>query len=69
MPNYIINRQEDEKGLNEVHTTNCNHLPLSNNQVSIGWHADAISAVAYAKQNGWSKADGCYYCCNEAHHG
>lgn len=69
MPNYIINKQVDEKGLNEVHTTDCGHLPLSYNQVDLGWHANAISAVDFAKQRGWSRADGCYYCCNEAHHG
>lgn len=67
--NYIINKNLDENGRNEVHVTTCSHLPLLRNQVSLGWHPNARSAVAYAKQIGWKYADGCYYCCNEAHHG
>lgn len=69
MPNYIINKNEDSNGFNEVHDISCGHLPLIQNQVSIGWHSDAKSAVSYAKINGWKHADGCYYCCEEAHHG
>lgn len=69
MPKYIINKNEDVKGYNEVHETSCNHLPAVNNQVSLGYHADAKSAVSYAKLTGYKNADGCYYCCNDAHHG
>jgi len=69
MPNYIINKNQDDNNRNEVHTTSCNHLPLAKNQASLGSHPDAKSAVSYAKLLGWKNADGCYYCCNEAHHG
>lgn len=67
MPYYIINKQSDENGYNEVHTTTCGHLPAPLNQVNIGWHTDEIAAVAYAKNQGWTYADGCYYCCPKAH--
>ncbi len=67
MPNYIINKEADDKGYNEVHTTTCYRLPAVQNQVDIGWHANAIEAVAYAKSQGWTWADGCYYCSKEAH--
>ena len=40
-----------------------------NNQVSLGWHSDAVAAVSYAKALDWKSADGCYYCCEEAHNG
>ena len=69
MNNYIINKNSDENGRNEVHTTTCNHLPLSQNQYALGMHSDAKAAVAFAKLLGWKSADGCYYCCNEAHNG
>lgn len=69
MPNYIINTNTDEKGYNEVHTTECYHKPEIQNQKSLGWHSNATDAVNYAKNNGYPSADGCYYCCNEAPHG
>lgn len=69
MTYYIINKNEDNKGNNEIHNTSCGHLPLAQNQVSLGWQNDAKSAVSYAKSIGWKNADGCYYCCEEAHHG
>ena len=25
------------------------------------------AAISYAKRNGYSNADGCYYCCNQSH--
>lgn len=69
MSNYIINKNQDSKGYNEVHTTSCTHLPEVKNQVALGWFTDAKSAVAYAKSNGYPTADGCYYCCADAHKG
>lgn len=69
MPNYIINKNCDEKGRNEIHTTTCNHKPASWNQVSLGWFSCAESALVYAKLQGWKSADGCYYCCEEIHKG
>lgn len=69
MPNYIINSNADHKGYNEVHETTCNHLPNYSNRIDLGWHINATSAVSYAKMNGWRHADGCYYCCEEVHHG
>lgn len=69
MPNYIINKEKTDGRYNEVHTTACIFKPLLQNQQSLGWHADEIDAVAYAKRNGYPDADGCYYCCERAHHG
>jgi len=69
MPLYIVNRSKDDKNLNEVHTTNCSHLPSAENRELLGYFYNAKEAVKYAKLHGWPNADGCYYCCNEAHHG
>ena len=69
MPNYIINKEKTDGRYNEVHTTTCSYKPTNYNQVDIGWHADAVDAVAYAKRNGYPDADGCKHCSSEAHHG
>ena len=66
---YIINSNKDEKGLNEVHKTDCSRLPLPQNRVDLGYFSDAIEAVNYAKNHGWPNADGCWYCSSEAHRG
>lgn len=69
MANYIINKNKDEKGLNEVHTTTCLHLPKMTNWDNLGYHSNEIEAVNYAKRNGYPNADGCKYCCPLAHNG
>lgn len=69
MPYYIINKEKTDGRWNEVHTTTCTHKPSYQNQHDLGWHADEIDAVAFAKKNGYPYADGCYYCCERAHHG
>lgn len=69
MPDYIINVEKTDGRFNEVHTTSCAHRPSVYNQRALGWHADAVDAVAYAKRNGYPDADGCKYCSSEAHHG
>lgn len=66
---YIINKKQDNKNNNEVHTTECAHLPESLNQVSLGAFDNGEQAVKYAEEHGYPNADGCYHCCNEAHHG
>lgn len=69
MPNYLINKNDDSKGYNEVHKTDCIHLPEYQNRVNLGWFSNDTEAVNYAKTHGYPHADGCYYCCNSAHHG
>ena len=69
MPQYIINKEKTDGRNNEVHTTDCSKLPTTPNRISLGWHINAIEAVSYAKKIGYKSADGCYYCCNEAHRG
>ncbi len=69
MPDYIINREKTDGRYNEVHTTFCQHRPDVCNQVSLGWHANAVDAVAFARRNGYPDADGCYFCSSEAHRG
>ncbi len=69
MPNYIINRNKDDNGYNEIHDTTCKHLPALQNQVNLGWYLNSKEALSAAKTLGWKDADGCYHCCNEIHKG
>lgn len=71
MSKYIINRNVDSRGNNEIHNLNsypsCGHLPKPENQVLLGNFSTDKQALEYAKKNGWKNADGCYYCCKDAH--
>lgn len=69
MPNYLINKEKTDGQYNEVHITTCNHLPEYTNRYDLGFHMNGKDAVAYAKRIGFTDADGCYYCCGEAHKG
>lgn len=70
MPSFIVNRNEQANGDYEVHntTTGCSHMPLQENQVSLGTHPSCTGAVAAARAT-WANAqiNGCYYCCNPCH--
>ncbi len=70
MPNYIINKNTQSNGDNEVHNkdANCGHMPLIENQIDLGWHATCHDAVSYAKSK-WAnnRINGCYYCANTCH--
>ena len=69
MKNYIINKNRDKDGHNEIHAPNCHRMPEAQNQVHLGLHVNATYALSHAKQQGWTHADGCYHCSSEAHHG
>lgn len=69
MPDYIINTEKTDGRYHEVHTAACSHGPDVFHRKALGWHADAVDAVAYAKRNGYPDADGCYFCSSEAHRG
>ncbi len=63
MNNYIINKNTDNNGYNEIHKSTCNYLPYSHNQHSLGFHFSDADALSYAKSIGYNKADGCKHCC------
>ena len=72
MPTYLVNTKERfSNGKHEVHQTyNCSHLPDSENQEDLGWHADCKAAIKEAKGRhpGWIM-DGCYFCSEDCHKG
>ena len=60
MNHYLINKNVDEKGRNEIHKTNiCGHLPDLKNRENLGWFSSDEDALKHAKDNGYPKADGC----------
>ena len=69
MPNYIVNRNPQPNGDYEVHNlsigTTC--LPLQINRESRGIHADCTAAVRATRAQGYSQANGCYYCARSCH--
>ena len=69
MADYIINKEKTDGRCHEVHQLTCSHLPFMRNCITLGYFNDAVEAVAYAKCQGYSDADGCAYCCGEAHQG
>lgn len=71
MPNYICNKNADEKGRHEVHTTSCPYLPLPDNCISIGWKSNCLEAIQqmYEWNSTGYRFDGCFWCCNPCHKG
>ncbi len=69
MEYFIINKNSQHNYDNEVHRTDshCRGYPTEENRHSLGAFSNAKEAVAYAKKNGFPKADGCAICCPDAH--
>ena len=69
---YIVNRNKNDKGSHEVHTTVprlCNKTPALIDHVPLGLHPSYNSAVTKAKDLGYSPADGCDHCTYESLNG
>ncbi len=64
---YYINRTKDSNGKNEVHKSTCYWLSISTNTQRLGEFSNGIAAVDFAKEIGYSDADGCKNCAPEAH--
>ncbi|GAB6688940.1 hypothetical protein BOVMAS28_11540 [Streptococcus uberis] len=71
MPNYICNKNADQYGRHEVHTTDCSHLPTQENQITIGWKNNCQEAIQqmYIWNPSGFNFDGCYWCCLPCHRG
>lgn len=70
MKNFILNKNQQSNGDHEVHnkTDGCHYMPLSQNQIDLGYHASCKEAVAHAKNMYPSaRINGCYHCCRECH--
>jgi len=63
---YYVNKNAQSNGDHEVHDSGCSFLPDPNNRIYLGDYSSCHGAVRKAKEY-YSKADGCYYCCNDCH--
>lgn len=66
MAKYIVNKNAQPSGDHEVHVSNCDQGPNSENQLNLGEHANCHGAMTEAKKH-FSDVDGCFYCCNPCH--
>ncbi|WP_343224791.1 hypothetical protein [Pelagicoccus sp. SDUM812005] len=70
MPQFIINKNQQDNGDYEVHnaTSGCQYMPLPQNQVDLGYHASCHGAVLHAKRQ-WpnERINGCFWCCRACH--
>jgi len=69
MSKYIINKNTQPTGENEVHREAvCDHLPFPENRILVGYFDTCRQAIAEAKAKWPSNTiDGCAYCCPECH--
>ena len=49
MQRYYVNKNKDQNGNHEVHTTGCPHPPAEHNRVPLGLHASCGPATAAAR--------------------
>ncbi len=68
MPRYYVNKNTQESGDHEVHTTGCSHMPKLENCYYLGIFTNCRPAVREAKKY-FDQVDGCYYCCNDCNTG
>ncbi len=68
MSRYYVNRNAQDNGDHEVHTTGCSHLPDEANRLFLGNFSSCGPAVAAAKKH-YPRSNGCYYCARACHTG
>ena len=66
MPIFYVNKNEQNNGDHEVHTSTCSWLPEAENRFYLGVFATCKSAVAEAMKT-YSQSNGCYYCSKDCH--
>ena len=66
MAYYYVNKNAQENGDHEVHTTGCRWLPKSENRTYLGDFTSCTPAVAKAREH-YTKVNGCYHCSLACH--
>lgn len=66
MKHYYINLNPQPTGEYEIHTDECIYFKLINRKEYLGYFKNARCAKLAARIKGFTNADGCHYCCNEA---
>ncbi|KMY68665.1 hypothetical protein AAU61_03320 [Desulfocarbo indianensis] len=63
---YFVNKNAQANGDHEVHTSDCQYLPKSENRIKLGHFSNCRDAVQEAKKY-YNQVDGCYYCSSPCH--
>ncbi|MYA31830.1 MAG: hypothetical protein F4Y31_11420 [Gammaproteobacteria bacterium] len=63
---YYVNKNAQESGDHEVHTSACNFLPSPEFRIYLGRSTNCREAVAEA-WNHYHRVDGCYHCSTACH--
>ena len=66
MARYYVNKNAQDNGDHEVHTTGCSFMPEPENRNYLGDFSSCGPAVAAAKKQ-YAKADGCFFCSPDCH--
>ena len=66
MASYYVNKNEQQNGDHEVHTTGCSWLPNAENRIYLGEFGSCSSAVTEARKY-YLQVNGCYFCSNDCH--
>jgi hypothetical protein len=66
MARYYVNKNAQNNGDHEVHTTGCSFMPQPENRIYLGDFASCSPAVKEARRH-YTKANGCYYCAKPCH--
>lgn len=62
---YYINKRAQTNGDHEVHTLTCSFLPSEEHREYLGDFSSCAPAVRAGKAKGYTRVDGCYFCCRE----
>ena len=66
MATFYVNKNAQNNGDHEVHTTGCNFMPLAANRIHLGDFTSCRVAVQEAKKY-YTQSNGCFFCSNECH--
>ena len=66
MARYYVNKNSQQNGDHEVHTTGCSFMPEEKNRIYLGDFSGCRQAVVKARAH-YAKSNGCYYCSNSCH--
>lgn len=66
MARYYVNKNAQENGDHEVHSSACSFLPEAENRHYLGDFTSCGPAVTEAKKS-YKKSNGCYYCSKSCH--
>lgn len=64
---YYVHTLTDNQNDHEVHTEYCSHLPLAVNRRYLGEFTSCQPAVQVARNLGYSRVNGCYWCSTPCH--